>query len=83
MSENIEIARRPNRSMSPPTIGDTKIPGMLESAASKPAFPADPVRSRTSHGMVIITTPFDIPDAAFVTCKNGNAVLLITIFQRN
>jgi hypothetical protein len=64
---------------------------MLESAASKPALAADPVRSRTSHGMVIITTPFDIPDAALVTCRNGNAallianfsVVLITIFQRN
>jgi hypothetical protein len=40
---------------------------------------------------VIITTPLDIPDAAFVTCRNGNAALLIvnfstvfiTIFQHN
>jgi len=44
---------------------------------------------------VINTTPFDIPDAALVTCRNGNAalffalfpaifcVVLITIFQRN
>jgi phosphoribosylcarboxyaminoimidazole (NCAIR) mutase len=81
--------------MSPPTIGETNIPGMLESAASKPALAADPVRSRTSHGMVIITTPLDIPDAALVTCKNENAalfialfpaifcVVFITIFQRN
>jgi phosphoribosylcarboxyaminoimidazole (NCAIR) mutase len=91
MSENIEIARRPKRSINPPTIGDTKIPGILESAASKPALAADPVRSRTSHGMVIITTPLDIPDAALVTCRNGNAALLIanfsavlfTILQRN
>jgi phosphoribosylcarboxyaminoimidazole (NCAIR) mutase len=77
--------------MSPPTIGETKIPGMLESAASRPALAAEPVRSRTSHGIVIITTPLDIPDAAFVTCRNGNAALLIvnfsavfiTIFQHN
>jgi hypothetical protein len=41
--------------------------------------------------MVIITTPFDIHDAALVTCRNGNAALLIanfsavlfTILQRN
>jgi hypothetical protein len=30
--------------------------------------------------MVIITTPFDIPDAALVTCRNGNAALFIALF---
>jgi hypothetical protein len=37
--------------------------------------------------MAIITTPFEIPETAFVACSNGNAdlfiVVLITIFQRN
>ncbi len=83
MSENIEIARRPKRSTNPPTIGDTKIPGMLESAASKPALAADPVMSKTSHGTAIITMPFEIPETAFVACNNGNADLFITTFQRN
>ena len=69
--------------MSPPTIGETKIPGILESAANNPALPADPVRSRTSHGTAIITTPFEIPETAFVACNNGNADLFITTFQRN
>jgi phosphoribosylcarboxyaminoimidazole (NCAIR) mutase len=81
MSENIEIARRPKRSINPPTIGETKIPGILESAASKPALAADPVSSRTSQGTAIITTPFEIPETAFVACSNGNAALLIAIFS--
>ena len=87
MSENIEIARRPKRSTNPPTIGDTKIPGILESAAKSPAFAADPVRSSTSHGIAINTTPLANPETALVACNNGNAdlfiVVFITIFQRN
>ena len=57
-SENMEMARRPNLSISPPTTGETTIPGRLESAANNPAFAADPVSSSTIHGTVIKTTPF-------------------------
>ena len=77
-SENMEMARRPNLSISPPTTGETTMPGRLDSAANNPALAADPVSSSTIHGTVIMTTPFDIPDTALVTCKRPNARLLFT-----
>ena len=77
-SENMEMARRPNRSIRPPTTGETTIPGRLDNAANSPAFAADPVSSSTIHGTVIMTTPFDIPDTAFVTCKRPKARLFFT-----
>jgi hypothetical protein len=72
-SENMEIALRPNRSMSPPTTGETTMPGRLDKAAKSPAFAAEPVSSSTIHGTVIKTTPLEIPETALVTCKRPNA----------
>ena len=72
------MARRPNLSINPPTTGETKIPGRLDNAANNPAFAADPVSSSTIHGTVIMTTPFEIPDTALVTCNRPNARLLFT-----
>ena len=74
----MEMARRPNLSISPPTTGETTIPGRLESAANSPAFAADPVSSSTIQGTVIMTTPLDIPDAALVACKRPNACVFFT-----
>jgi hypothetical protein len=64
--------------MSPPTTGETTIPGRLDNAANSPAFAADPVSSSTIHGTVIMTTPLEIPDTALVTCKRPNARLFFT-----
>ena len=74
----MEMARRPNLSINPPTTGETTMPGRLESAANSPAFAADPVSSSTIQGTVIMTTPFDTPDAALVACKRPNACLFFT-----
>jgi hypothetical protein len=58
-------ALRPNLSTNHPPIGETKIPGKAEIAATNPAKAGESVRSKTNQGIVIINTEFPKPDEKF------------------
>jgi hypothetical protein len=55
-------ALRPMRSTNQPPIGETRIPGNAEIAATKPAKAGESVRSRINQGMVIITIELPSPE---------------------
>jgi hypothetical protein len=52
-------------SASHPPIGDTKMAGSVENAATSPANAGDPVRSRISQGIVIARMELPSPDEKF------------------
>jgi hypothetical protein len=60
-------ARRPKWSTIHPPIGETRIAGKAEIAATKPANAGESVRSRINHGIVIITIEFPSAEAKLET----------------
>jgi hypothetical protein len=50
------------RSTSQPPIGETRIPGNAEIAATNPANAGESVRSRINQGIVIITIELPNPE---------------------
>jgi hypothetical protein len=55
-------ARRPMWSTSQPPIGEINNPGRAEMAATNPAKAGEPVSSRMSHGIVIMTIELPRPE---------------------
>jgi hypothetical protein len=52
----------PNRAISTPPNGATMSDGTAETATTRPAKNGEPVTSKTSHGMVIMTTALETPE---------------------
>jgi hypothetical protein len=57
--------RRPIWSTSQPPIGEINKPGSAEIAATNPAKAGEPVSSRISHGIVIMTIELPRPEEKF------------------
>jgi hypothetical protein len=57
--------RRPIWSTSHPPIGEINNPGSADIAATNPAKAGDPVSSRISHGIVIMTIELPRPEEKF------------------
>jgi hypothetical protein len=53
------------RSTIQPPIGETRIPGSADIAATSPAKAGEPVRSRINQGIVIMTIELPSPEAKF------------------
>ena len=57
--------RRPTWSTSQPPMGEIINPGIADIAATSPANAGDPVSSRISHGIVIMTIELPSPEEKF------------------
>jgi hypothetical protein len=52
-----------------PPMGETKMPGSAETAATNPAKAGESVLSRINQGIVIIRIELPSPEAKFEICK--------------
>jgi hypothetical protein len=64
-----------------PPIGETRIPGIADTAATKPAKAGESVRSRISQGIVIMSIELPSPDAKLETWRRiiGARLLILLI----
>jgi hypothetical protein len=76
ISDQIAIRRRPNRSITEPTSGAAKSPGIAVSATTRPALVAVPVISNAIHGIAIKTMEPEMMLVIDANCKKINGFRL-------